>query len=163
MGEGAVKAFLSRGYNVVATSRNIRKSRAFEASEKLALVDGNIADPLTAGKIAEVAKGIRVDRRAGQQRRDIFLETIHGLHDLRSAVPRNRQHRRLFLSASSQSNRLARPRASGSRHRVRRSRERDRNAVGLRPAGQQGTCNDADGVRAGRGNVTPGISPTDGR
>jgi NAD(P)-dependent dehydrogenase (short-subunit alcohol dehydrogenase family) len=35
IGAGVVKAFLDRGYNVVANSRNITKSRAFEASDKL--------------------------------------------------------------------------------------------------------------------------------
>jgi NAD(P)-dependent dehydrogenase (short-subunit alcohol dehydrogenase family) len=58
IGAGIVKAFLNRGYNVVANSRNINitKSSAFEASDKLALVDGSIAEPATAAMIAEVAK-----------------------------------------------------------------------------------------------------------
>ena len=42
IGAGVVQAFLDRGYNVVANSRNITKSGAFAASDKLALVDGNI-------------------------------------------------------------------------------------------------------------------------
>ncbi len=56
IGAGVVKAFLDHGYNVVANSRNITKSGAFEASDKLALVDGSIAEAATAVKIAEVAK-----------------------------------------------------------------------------------------------------------
>jgi NAD(P)-dependent dehydrogenase (short-subunit alcohol dehydrogenase family) len=56
IGAGLVKAFLDRGYNVVANSRNITKSGAFEASDKLALVDGSIAEAATAARIAEVAK-----------------------------------------------------------------------------------------------------------
>jgi len=55
IGAGAVRAFLDRGYNVVANSRQISKSGAFEASDKLALVDGNIAEPGTAASITEVA------------------------------------------------------------------------------------------------------------
>jgi NAD(P)-dependent dehydrogenase (short-subunit alcohol dehydrogenase family) len=55
IGAGLVKAFLDRGYNVVANSRNITKSGAFEASDKLALVDGSTAEAATAAKIAEVA------------------------------------------------------------------------------------------------------------
>jgi NAD(P)-dependent dehydrogenase (short-subunit alcohol dehydrogenase family) len=55
IGAGIVKAFLDRGYKVVANSRNITKSSAFEASDRLALVDGNIAEPATAATIAEVA------------------------------------------------------------------------------------------------------------
>ena len=56
IGAGLVKAFLDRGYNVVANSRNITKAGAFEASDKLALVDGSIAEAATAARIAEVAK-----------------------------------------------------------------------------------------------------------
>jgi NAD(P)-dependent dehydrogenase (short-subunit alcohol dehydrogenase family) len=55
IGAGLVKAFLGRGYNVVATSRRITKSDAFEASDKLALVNGDIGEPATAAKIAEAA------------------------------------------------------------------------------------------------------------
>jgi NAD(P)-dependent dehydrogenase (short-subunit alcohol dehydrogenase family) len=56
IGAGLVKAFLDRDYNVVANSRNITRSGSFEASDKLALVDGSIAEAATAAKIAEVAK-----------------------------------------------------------------------------------------------------------
>jgi NAD(P)-dependent dehydrogenase (short-subunit alcohol dehydrogenase family) len=56
IGAGVVRAFLDRGYSVVANSRNINKSGAFEVSDKLALVDGNISDSAIAAKIAEVAK-----------------------------------------------------------------------------------------------------------
>jgi NAD(P)-dependent dehydrogenase (short-subunit alcohol dehydrogenase family) len=56
IGAGLVKVFLDLGYNVVANSRNITKSGAFEASDRLALVDGSIAEAATAAKIAEVAK-----------------------------------------------------------------------------------------------------------
>ncbi|MGO9544714.1 MAG: SDR family NAD(P)-dependent oxidoreductase [Rhodomicrobium sp.] len=56
IGAGLVRAFLERGYNVVANSRNITKSGAFEASDNLTLVDGDIAEAATASKIAESAK-----------------------------------------------------------------------------------------------------------
>jgi len=56
IGAGLVKTFLARGYNVVANSRNITKSGAFKPSEKLALVDGNIADPATASNVTKIAK-----------------------------------------------------------------------------------------------------------
>jgi NAD(P)-dependent dehydrogenase (short-subunit alcohol dehydrogenase family) len=56
IGAGLVKRSLSRGYNVVASSRNITQSAAFDASDKLALVDGNIGEAETAAKIAEAAK-----------------------------------------------------------------------------------------------------------
>ncbi len=56
IGAGLVTAFLDRGYNVVANSRNITKSSTFETLDKLALVDGSIAEAATAAKIVEVAK-----------------------------------------------------------------------------------------------------------
>jgi NAD(P)-dependent dehydrogenase (short-subunit alcohol dehydrogenase family) len=56
IGAGVVKAFLERGYNVVANALNMTTSGAFEASERLAMVDGNIAEAGTAAKISEVAK-----------------------------------------------------------------------------------------------------------
>ena len=56
IGAGLVRTFLNRGYNVVANSRKITKSGAFEPSDKLALVDGNIAEAATAAKLVEVAK-----------------------------------------------------------------------------------------------------------
>jgi NAD(P)-dependent dehydrogenase (short-subunit alcohol dehydrogenase family) len=55
IGAGLVTAFLERGYSVVATSRNITESGAFVASDKLALVDGNIGEASTAAKIVDVA------------------------------------------------------------------------------------------------------------
>jgi len=57
IGAGAVKAFLARGYNVVATSRNVTKSKELPSSAKLALVDGDIGDAATAARVAETAIG----------------------------------------------------------------------------------------------------------
>jgi NAD(P)-dependent dehydrogenase (short-subunit alcohol dehydrogenase family) len=55
IGAGVVQSFLDRGYNVVANSRNISKSEAFKASDKLALVDGNISEIAVGAKIVETA------------------------------------------------------------------------------------------------------------
>ncbi len=55
IGAGIVNAFVERGYNVVATSRQVSASSAFRASGQLALVDGDIGDPETARKVAETA------------------------------------------------------------------------------------------------------------
>src|SRR5271163_1111989 len=55
IGAGVAQAFLDRGYNVVANSRSISKSDAFKASERLALVDGNIGESAVAEKIVETA------------------------------------------------------------------------------------------------------------
>lgn len=55
IGSGAVQAFLDRDYNVVATSRNVTKSKDLPSSPKLALVDGDIGEASTAATVAETA------------------------------------------------------------------------------------------------------------
>lgn len=55
IGAGVVHAFLERGYNVVANSRNITSSGAFHASDNLALVAGNIGEAAVAAKIVQTA------------------------------------------------------------------------------------------------------------
>lgn len=55
IGAGVVQAFLDRGYNVVANSRNITGSGAFRASDNLVLVDGNIGEGAVAAKIVGTA------------------------------------------------------------------------------------------------------------
>lgn len=54
IGAGTTTAFLRRGYNVVANSRTISES-AFEPSESLVLVDGNIGQLATAEKVVAAA------------------------------------------------------------------------------------------------------------
>ena len=54
IGAAIAKAFLDRGYNVVATSRSISKS-SFAPSANLALVDGDIGDSSTAERVAQAA------------------------------------------------------------------------------------------------------------
>lgn len=54
IGAGATKAFLERGYNVVANSLNITAS-TFPATDRLAIVPGDIGDPATAREIASKA------------------------------------------------------------------------------------------------------------
>jgi len=87
IGAGLVKAFLARGYNVVANSRHITQSGAFEASDQLALVDGNIAQAETAAKIAEVAKNTFGSIDALVNNAGIFVSkrfTDYTVDDLRS-------------------------------------------------------------------------------
>jgi NAD(P)-dependent dehydrogenase (short-subunit alcohol dehydrogenase family) len=55
IGAGIAKAFLDRGYNVVANSRNVTKSSAFSSAANLVLIDGDIGDPRTAAKVAQTA------------------------------------------------------------------------------------------------------------
>src|ERR1700758_4342166 len=57
IGAAVVKAFLERGYNVVGTSRNITNSAEVKSSDNLVLVDGDIAQPATAEKVAQTAVG----------------------------------------------------------------------------------------------------------
>jgi NAD(P)-dependent dehydrogenase (short-subunit alcohol dehydrogenase family) len=54
IGAAVVQAFLDRGYNVVATSRNVSKSR-LAPSPNLEFVDGDIGHVATAEKVAQTA------------------------------------------------------------------------------------------------------------
>src|SRR5712672_2416615 len=55
IGAGLIEAFLKRGYNVDANSRNITKAKPFAAAAKVALVDGDIGHPSTAATIVDTA------------------------------------------------------------------------------------------------------------
>jgi NAD(P)-dependent dehydrogenase (short-subunit alcohol dehydrogenase family) len=50
IGAGIVKAFVERGFNVVANSLNVTKSTEVAAFERVALVEGDIGDPATAAR-----------------------------------------------------------------------------------------------------------------
>src|SRR5262245_2369962 len=52
---GIVKAFVERGFNVVANPRQATQSTEAAASDNVALVDGHIGEPATAAKIVETA------------------------------------------------------------------------------------------------------------
>src|ERR1700719_3638348 len=51
IGAGVVKAFVERGYNVVANSRKVTQSTEVAASDQVALVDGHIREPAIAAQI----------------------------------------------------------------------------------------------------------------
>src|SRR5437660_8564741 len=55
IGAGIVKAFVERGFNVVANSRKMTQSTEVAASDHVALVDGHIGEPTTAARIVETA------------------------------------------------------------------------------------------------------------
>jgi len=55
IGAGIVRAFLARGYKVVGTSRRATKSKELPASERLALVDGDIGQFETAQNAVKLA------------------------------------------------------------------------------------------------------------
>src|SRR6516165_8495761 len=55
IGAGIVKAFVERGFNVVANSRKVTQSTEVAASDHVALVDGHVGEPATAAKIVKTA------------------------------------------------------------------------------------------------------------
>src|ERR1700678_4381540 len=92
IGAGIAKAFLDRGYRVVANSRHITKSGAFSPVDNLVLVDGDIGDPLTAAKVAETAVGRFGSIDALVNNAGIFFTkrfTDYTAEDIRSLVSTN--------------------------------------------------------------------------
>src|ERR1700756_3416929 len=55
IGASVVRAFLTRGYDVVGTARSATKSKELSASDQLALIDSDIGQFETAQKVAELA------------------------------------------------------------------------------------------------------------
>src|SRR5262245_236112 len=55
IGAGVVKGFVDRGFNVIANSRKVTQSSEVAASDRVALVDGDIGEPATAARIVETA------------------------------------------------------------------------------------------------------------
>jgi NAD(P)-dependent dehydrogenase (short-subunit alcohol dehydrogenase family) len=55
VGAGIVKAFVERGFSVVANSLKLTQSTEVAASDRVARVEGDIGDPVTAARIVEVA------------------------------------------------------------------------------------------------------------
>jgi NAD(P)-dependent dehydrogenase (short-subunit alcohol dehydrogenase family) len=55
IGAGVAKAFVERGYSVVANSLKVTRSTEIAASDRVALVEGDIGDPITAVRIVEAA------------------------------------------------------------------------------------------------------------
>jgi NAD(P)-dependent dehydrogenase (short-subunit alcohol dehydrogenase family) len=55
IGVGIVKGFVEQGYNVVANSRHITQSATIKATDRIALVNGDIGRPAIADKIVETA------------------------------------------------------------------------------------------------------------
>jgi NAD(P)-dependent dehydrogenase (short-subunit alcohol dehydrogenase family) len=55
IGAGVAKAFVERGCNVVANSLKATRSTEVTAPDRVALVEGDIGDPVTAARIVEAA------------------------------------------------------------------------------------------------------------
>ena len=72
IGAGIVKAFVERGYSVVANSRKVTQSTEVAASDRVALVDGHVGEPATAALIVETALS-----RFGSDRKSTRLNSSH--------------------------------------------------------------------------------------
>ena len=64
IGAAIANLFLERGYNVVANSRNISRTTDLQRSDKLALVDGDIALAPTAERILSTVVKLFGDRKS---------------------------------------------------------------------------------------------------
>ncbi|MHA3775631.1 SDR family NAD(P)-dependent oxidoreductase [Verrucomicrobiota bacterium sgz303538] len=92
IGAGVVKAFVERGYNVVATSRKVSQSYEVAASDHVALVDGDIGEPATAARIVETAVSRFNSIDALVNNAGIFMTkpfTEYSVEDLKSLVSTN--------------------------------------------------------------------------
>jgi NAD(P)-dependent dehydrogenase (short-subunit alcohol dehydrogenase family) len=92
IGAGVVNTFLKRGYNVVANALSFTPSGELESSATLALVEGNIAQNITAAKIADVAMGQFGSIDVLVNNAGIFIAkpfTEYTIDDLRSLVSVN--------------------------------------------------------------------------
>jgi NAD(P)-dependent dehydrogenase (short-subunit alcohol dehydrogenase family) len=92
IGAGIVRAFVARGDNVVATSRKVTQSTEVAASDRVALVDGEIGEPTTAAKIVETALSRFRSIEALVNNAGIFFTkpfTDYTVEDFRSLVSTN--------------------------------------------------------------------------
>jgi NAD(P)-dependent dehydrogenase (short-subunit alcohol dehydrogenase family) len=92
IGAGVVKAFVERGFNVVANSRKVTQSTEITASDRVALVDGDIGQPATAAKVVETALSRFQSIDALVNNAGIFFTkpfTDYTAEDIRSLVSTN--------------------------------------------------------------------------
>jgi NAD(P)-dependent dehydrogenase (short-subunit alcohol dehydrogenase family) len=92
IGAGIVKAFVDRGFNVVANSRKMTQSAEVAASNQVALVDGDIGEPATAARIVETALSRFESIDALVNNAGIFITkpfTDYTLDDFKSLVSTN--------------------------------------------------------------------------
>jgi NAD(P)-dependent dehydrogenase (short-subunit alcohol dehydrogenase family) len=92
IGAGIARAFIQRGFNVVATSRKMTQSAEVAASARVALVDGHVGDPATAAQIVETARSRFKSIDVLVNNAGIFLTkpfTDYTAEDFRSLVSTN--------------------------------------------------------------------------
>jgi NAD(P)-dependent dehydrogenase (short-subunit alcohol dehydrogenase family) len=93
IGSGIVKAFVQRGFNVVATARKMTDSEEVAASSQVALVDGDIGEPTTASRIVDTALSRFHSIDAVVNNAGIFFTkpfTEYTAEDFRSLISTNR-------------------------------------------------------------------------
>src|SRR6267378_170637 len=84
IGAGLVEAFVKRGYNVVANSRNITKANPFSTAANVALVDGRHRRSAHGRKdCGDCRSAIWPDRCAYKQCGCFYSEALHRIHDRR--------------------------------------------------------------------------------
>lgn len=92
IGAGIVKAFVERGFNLVANSRNMTRSTEVMASDQVALVNGDMGERATAAKIVETALSRFESIDALVNNAGIFITkpfTDYTAEDFRSLVSTN--------------------------------------------------------------------------
>src|SRR6478736_6218369 len=92
IGAGVVRAFVERGFNVVASSRKVSQSAEVAASDHVALVDGDIGQPATAARVVEAALSRFQSIDALVNNAGIFFTkpfTAYTAEDFRSLVSTN--------------------------------------------------------------------------
>jgi NAD(P)-dependent dehydrogenase (short-subunit alcohol dehydrogenase family) len=92
IGAGIVKAFVERGFNIVASSRRVTQSAEIGASDRVALVDGHIGEPATAAQIVETAMSRFKSIDALVNNAGIFFPrpfTEYTIDDIKSLVSTN--------------------------------------------------------------------------
>ena len=80
IGAGIVKAFVERGFNVVATSRKMTEST--EVTDPIMSLWWTATSASRHGRQGrrDGSVALPVDRRTGQQRRHLLHQALHGLH-----------------------------------------------------------------------------------
>jgi len=92
IGSGIVKAFVQRGFNVVATARKMTESKEVAASRQVALVDGDIGEPATASRVVDTARSRFESIDAVVNNAGIFFTkpfTEYTAEDFRSLISTN--------------------------------------------------------------------------
>ena len=151
IGAGIVNGFLERGFNVVANSRKMTQSTEVAASDRVALVDGDIGEPATAAKIVETALSRFKSIDALVNNAGIFFTkpfTDYTAEDFRSLVSTNVEGFLYVTQLCHQAN---------ARAEDRREHRHDHGGPGSQPdPGRHGRRADDHQRRSGNDHPAPG-------